>query len=55
LNIFFDANTNNAIAAQTDRFASINLLAACPNCNKIAFTGDLKTPIAGTTIVVQDY
>lgn len=31
------------------------MLATCPTCSKIAFTGDLVTPVIGTTIVVQDY
>lgn len=48
-----ETNSNNPIAAQTDIFATITTFVTCPTCNKIAFTGDLKTPITGTTIVVQ--
>jgi hypothetical protein len=53
--MLFEANSNNPIATGTDIFTAITLLATCPKCDTIAFTGDLKTPITGATIVVQDY
>jgi hypothetical protein len=55
LEIVFEPNSENPIALDTNIFNKITLFAVCPNCNKIAYTGDLKVVAATSTIIVADY
>lgn len=55
LNLLFCANTQHPVALKTAIFYNITTFAACPNCDKIAFTGALVDAAANPTILIGDY